>query len=104
EIAVDLPSPPGCRYLLATSSGGMTGNDLTTGEQVYSNLTVTLSAIPLASITVTRANPGPSGVKNIVRVVLALPSGMPLISTISGPVPPEIFSASGSMPPSGREV
>ena len=52
-----------------------------------------LSAAPLASITVTRTNPGPSGAKNKVRRPCAF-TGTPLTRTVSGATPPATLSAS----------
>ncbi len=54
---------------------------------------MTLSAAPLASITVSRRKPGPSGSTNSVRRSARAVAGTPLTSTVSGPTPPETLSA-----------
>ena len=52
------------------------------GIMLYCIRTTTLSAAPLASITVSRTKPGPSGEKNTVRRSAAAASGTPLTSTV----------------------
>src|SRR5438270_48440 len=49
--------------------------------------TTMLSAAPLASITVRRTKPGPSGEKNTLRRSAPLASGTPLTSTAPDPHP-----------------
>src|SRR5207237_3232564 len=70
------------------------------GNALYCRRTMTLSAAPLASITVSRRKPGPSGATNSVRRSTRAVVGRPLSSTVSGSTPPDIFSASGSGLPS----
>src|SRR5262245_49973365 len=64
--------------------------------KLYWSRTTTLSAAPVASVTVSRTKPGPSGAKNSVRADFFAASGMPLRSTLRGGVPPSILIAIGS--------
>src|SRR5262245_32364862 len=64
--------------------------------EIYWSRTTTLSAAPVASVTVSRTKPGPSGAKNSVRADFFAGSGMPLRSTLRGGVPPAILMAIGS--------